>query len=102
MGKVGGENKRLVTGFLDRVAEAVIVAIEADKDPTGFHMAAEILACHDIRFGARQKLTMDIHLQVMWIRAVESIHEKGNPRGATFEKADTQLGKSIKNAIGQH
>src|ERR1044072_1176737 len=102
MGKVGGENKRLVTCFADRIAEAVIVAIESDKDPTGFHMTAKILTRHDIRFGTRQKFTVDIHLQVMWIRAVESIHEKGNPRGAPFEKADAQLRKSIENTIGQH
>ena len=49
MGKVSGENEGLVAGFTDGVAEAVIVAVEADKDSPGFDMSAKIFARHHVR-----------------------------------------------------
>src|SRR6476646_11556609 len=102
MGKVSGENERLVAGFTDGVAEAVIVTVETDKDSPCFDMSAKVFARHHIRSGARQELAVDIDLQMMRVRAVEPIHEKRHPGRAAFEKADAQLWEPVKNSVRQH
>ena len=53
MRKIGGENKRLIANFANGIAEAVIVAVKADKNSAGFDVAAKVFARQDIGFGAR-------------------------------------------------
>src|SRR5258705_12751535 len=100
--EVGGEDKGFVAGFSHRVAEAMIVAVEADEDSAGLHMAAKIFAGHYVGLRARQKFTIDIDLQMMRVGAVESVHEKRHPSRPALEKTDAQFWKAIEHPVGQH
>jgi hypothetical protein len=60
--KIGGKDEGLVSRFFDRIAETVIIAVEADKNFAAFGVTAKIFAGHHIGLRARQEFAIDIDL----------------------------------------
>src|SRR6266550_9509066 len=102
MGEVGSKQKQLVARFFHGKAQAPVVAIEADKNPAGLDVLSKIFAGRHVRLRARQKLAIDIHLQVVRIGTIQPVHEERNPRRPSFEKTDTEFGKAIEYSVRQH
>src|ERR1041384_5662509 len=87
----------MIAGALDLIRKPLFIAFAADKNLPILNILARSLIGRGTEIFAAQ-----VKLDVVGMRAVQTIHPDGHPSSASFEKSHAQLWKSIEHPMINH
>src|SRR5581483_12211589 len=100
VGIVAGEQEGAAPRALDRVPQALIVAVESDEDAALAHVALEMLDGALARVRPLDVLPVHRLLDVALVRPPHAIEVEGHPGRPALEEADADPREVVENAVG--